>query len=439
MQQPYSRRHFLRMLAAGLPAALAGCQSSDDTTSPTTGSTQSPTTVSTLSPTTRLTSSVTPTQTTTRVTPTPANPQQTATGSITVTANERIGAFGTEVAVDGGTALVGATDGPDGGAVLVFEKNSTWQQTATISPEKATDGFGAAVAISNSNNVAVVGDRFADRGDRHNGLAYIFERTPEGWRQAETIGPPSGRGDDALFDGIGWSVDVAGETVIVSAQREQSTMRSEVGSVQLFRRTDNEWKRSETFTSRQRGYGWEVVLPKPDRAAVGIPRVETTDGTGKVVILNNSSEGWTKTATLSTAGNDQFGYTLAGDETTLAVGTQSASNGTNGARAYIHELVDGTWNQTRLNLADVQSSATSVANTGDTVVVGAPAGDNQQGQAFVFTRSAGEWSRQSRLVVNNAPAAFGRTVAATGNTVLVATPDNSESGDQRDPVYVFDL
>ena len=425
------------MLAVGLPVALTGCQSSGDTTSPTTGSTQSPTTVSTLSPTTRLTPSVTTTQTTTRVTSTSANPQQTATGTITGVAEERFGAFGTEIAVDRGTALVGATDGPDGGAVVVFEKSSTWQQTATIRHEKTSDMFGAAVAIS--DNVAVVGDRFADRGDRHNGLAYIFERTPEGWHQAETIGPPSGRGDDELFDGIGWSVDVAGETVIVSAQREQSPMRSEVGSVQLFRRMDDGWKRSETFTSQQKGFGWEVVLPTPDRAAIGAPRVETTDGTGKVVILSDSDEEWTKTATLSTAGNDQFGYTLAGNDTTLAVGIRSASNNTTSAGAYVHELVDGTWTQTRLNLADVRSSAASVATAGDTAVVGAPSGDDQQGQAFVFKGSAGEWSRQSRLVVNNSIGSFGHTVAATGNTVLVAAPDNSESGNQRDPVYVFNL
>jgi hypothetical protein len=158
-----------------------------------------------------------------------------------------------------------------------------------------------------------------------------------------------------------------------------------------------------------------------------------------VVILNNAEEGWTRTATLSTAGNDQFGNTLAGDETTLVVGTRSASNDTNGTRAYVHELVDGTWTQTRLDLADVRSSAISVAVAGDTAVVGTSGGGDQQGQAFVFTRAAGEWSRQSRLVVNNATAAFGRTVAATGNTVLVAAPDNSESGSQRDPVYVFNL
>jgi hypothetical protein len=156
-----------------------------------------------------------------------------------------------------------------------------------------------------------------------------------------------------------------------------------------------------------------------------------------VVILNNAEEGWTRTATLSTAGNDQFGNTLAGDETTLVVGTRSASNDTNGTRAYVHELVDGTWTQTRLDLAGVRSSATPVAVAGDTAVVGTPGGGDQQGQAFVFTRSAGEWSRQARLGVNTATASFGRTVAATGNTVLVGTPGNSESGYNRDPIYVF--
>lgn len=427
MQRGPSRRHFLQMLAVGLPAALAGCQSSGVTTSPTTTSTHSPTA--------RLTPSEAPTQTTTSATHGTA--QETKTEAITATAKETFGAFGTDIAVDGETALIGATDGPDGGAVLVFEKGDTWQQTANIRTENASDMFGAAVAIS--GNVAVVGDRFADRGGRHNGLAYIFERDSDRWRRVETIGPPSGRENDELFDGIGWSVDVSGETVIVSAQREQTTMRSEVGSVQLFGRTDEGWKRRKAFTSEQRGYGWEAALPTPNRAAVGVPRAETRDGTGAVVILNNAGDEWTETTTFSTAGNDQFGNTVAGDDTTLAVGTRSASSDANDTRAYVHERADGTRTHTQLDLPDVQSPAVPVAITGDIAVVGAPASDERQGRAFVFERSAGEWSQRSELVVDDANAAFGRAVAATGSIVLVATPDNSGAGNQRDAVYVFSL
>lgn len=421
-----SRRQFLQTLASGLSVGVAGCSKNGDMSSPATGTTQSPTT--------RLTPTVSPTQTTTSVRSTPVTPQQEASGAITATANETFGTFGTAVAVDGETALVGATNGSDGGAVLVFERNGVWQRTATLRPEEASDVFGSAVDIS--GNVAVVGDRFADRGDRHNGVAYIYERGSDGWRQAVTIGPPSDRGDDELFDGIGWSVAVANETVIVSAQRTQSTMRSEVGSVQLFRRTDDGWKRSETFTSRRKGFGWAVTLPTPDRAAVGIPRAETSDGTGQVILFDETSDGWTKTAALSTSGNDQFGSTLAGDNTTLVVGTRSTSSETNGARVYVYELVSGTWTRTQLDLTEVHSSTISAAIADDIVVVGAPARNDKQGQAFIFERSSGSWSRQSRLGVDDATAAFGRTVDTTDTITLVAAPDDT-SGEQRGAVYVF--
>ena len=72
----------------------------------------------------------------------------------------------------------------------------------------------------------------------------------------------------------------------------------------------------------------------------------------------------------------------------------------------------------------------SVAISGETVVVGAPRDDGaagfDQGSAYVFVRSGGVWSQQQKLVASDAAAGdnFGSSVAISGETVVVGAPSD---------------
>jgi IPT/TIG domain/FG-GAP repeat len=70
--------------------------------------------------------------------------------------------------------------------------------------------------------------------------------------------------------------------------------------------------------------------------------------------------------------------------------------------------------------------ALAISADGNTVLVGAPRQDEQQGAAWVFTRSEGKWSRTSELTGagETAEGRFGRAVALSGdgNTALVSAP-----------------
>jgi hypothetical protein len=72
--------------------------------------------------------------------------------------------------------------------------------------------------------------------------------------------------------------------------------------------------------------------------------------------------------------------------------------------------------------------ALAISADGNTVLVGAPRQDEQQGAAWVFMRSEGKWSRASELTGagETAEGRFGRAVALSGdgNTAVISAPGN---------------
>ena len=103
---------------------------------------------------------------------------------------------------------------------------------------------------------------------------------------------------------------------------------------------------------------------------------------------------------------------------------------------------------TAADAADFDQFGRSVAVSGDTVVVGAPVNDlggsdlNDAGSAYVFVRSGSTWSQQAKLTAADADAAdeFGSSVAVSGDTAVVgATTDGHGTPNLNDAgsAYVF--
>jgi hypothetical protein len=83
-----------------------------------------------------------------------------------------------------------------------------------------------------------------------------------------------------------------------------------------------------------------------------------------------------------------------------------------------------------------QTSSVALSADGNTALFGGPGNNSNTGAAWVFTRSAGIWAQQTQLVSPDSGALFGNAVAlsADGNTALVGGPaDNSSAG----AVWVF--
>ncbi len=359
--------------------------------------------------------------------------------------------FGFSVAVSGDTAVIGAPQedssslGVDSspndtaekaGAAYVFTWTGlAWVQEAYLKPAavgttQTDDRFGWSVAIS--GDTIVVGAIREDgaslgvnsmpiEGATDAGAAYVFTRTGGVWSQQAYL-KPAAVGSTQVSDQFGWSVGIDGDTIVVGAYDEAS---STLG-----------------------------VNSSPD---------ELAPGAGAAYVFTRTGGVWTQQAYLkpgavgTTQANDHFGNSVGVSGDTIVVGAfqeDSSSLGVNSVpnelapasgAAYVFARNAGVWSQEAyLKPAAVGTSqsgdffGTSVAVSGDTVVVGANGedsstvginstpneGSSSSGAAYVFIRNAGLWSQEAYLK----PAAvgtsqtfdsFGWSVAISGDSAVV--------------------
>lgn len=143
----------------------------------------------------------------------------------------------------------------------------------------------------------------------------------------------------------------------------------------------------------------------------------------------------------------QFGLSVAiadsGD--TVVVGAPHAGYGS----AYVFTRAGETWTRQAKLDDDATPShffgqSVAVSDSGDTALVGAPGDETlgETGEASVFGRTAGTWTRQATLVAEDAAPGdnFGASVAVadSGNVAVVgAIGDDSGGGNYSGAVYVF--
>jgi hypothetical protein len=148
--------------------------------------------------------------------------------------------FGTSVAIDGNTVVVGASEYYGSGSAYVFrttDGGATYAQVAklTASDAAADDDFGNSVAID--GDTIVVGASSDDDGGSQSGSAYVF-RTTDGGATYDEIAKLTAS-DASYNDEFGWSVAIAGGTIVVGAYMKDSDAGDMYsGSAYVFRTSD---------------------------------------------------------------------------------------------------------------------------------------------------------------------------------------------------------
>ena len=160
------------------------------------------------------------------------------------------------------------------------------------------------------------------------------------------------------------------------------------------------------------------------------------------------------------AASDLLGFSVAVSGNTVVVGAQQhkVGNNTYQGAAYVFTMPSSGWPATATQTAELTASdgfaneffGSSVAVSGDTVVVGAPGqagSNNSQGAAYVFVMPSGGWpatmTQTSELTASDGVLndELGSSVAASGNTVVAGAPAHkvglvNPNGDQG-AAYVF--
>jgi hypothetical protein len=145
--------------------------------------------------------------------------------------------------------------------------------------------------------------------------------------------------------------------------------------------------------------------------------------------------------------NERFGHAVGLDGDTMVVGAHLDDvSGAGSGAAYIFVRSGGGWvEQAKLVPADLAAGdefGRSVALSGDTVLVGSRFDDDagmSSGSAYVFVRSGSTWTQQAKLTASDAAASayFGVDVAIDGDTAAVGAFFDTTALPQTGSAYVF--
>lgn len=282
-------------------------------------------------------------------------------------------------------------------------------------------------AAGESSNATGINGNQNDNSALFAGAVYVFVRNGTTWTQQAYLKASN----TDTFDQFGASVAISGDTVVVGARFEGSNATGVNGN-----QDDN--------SAHQAGAAY-------------------------VFVRNGTT--WSQQAYLkasNTEAVDEFGYSVAVSGNTVVVGARyesSIARGVNGDQndnsacqagaAYVFVRNGTTWSQqaylkasntvAKLNCGMVNAQfGTSVAASGDTVVVGAPFEDSNatgingdendhsayaSGAAYIFVRNGTTWSQQAYVKASNTDIEdeFGSSLAVSGDTAVVGAWDESSN------------
>ncbi len=368
--------------------------------------------------------------------------------------------FGSAVALEGNTALIGARLHPVGanagqGAAYIFVRSGavwTFQQQLTANDGAVSDQFGTAAALSGETAlIGALGDNVGANTDQ--GSAYVFTRSGTTWSQQQRLNAAGGAAGD-LF---GNAVALSGETALVGAFQAAPGGSAKRGAAYVFTRAGTAWTQQQQLLAGDGAAGGQfgiAVALSGDTAVVGATLGLFDPGTDQrsAYVFARNGVVWSQQRQLGAeagTANDRFGYAVALSGDTVLVGAfLGDASLINQGVAYIFVLCNNNHvEQQQLTANDGAANdvfGSSVALSGDTVVVGAPfdeiGANSNQGSAYVFTRSGTTWNFQQKLLASDGAASdeFGRSVALSGDTAVVgAFGDDIGANTQQGSAYVF--
>ena len=390
--------------------------------------------------------------------------------------------FGTAVALDGNTAIIGAysydgscngTDINCGAAYVFTGSGNNWmlQQKITADDPTQNSNFGWSVALNGDTAVVgAYGDDISCSGTEVDcGSAYVYTRQGSTWTQQKKL-----VADDAnQQDYFGRSIGLDGDTLVIGAYQDDGTcFKTDLncGAAYIYTRTGTKWLLQQKLFAEDADasdeFGWSVAL-NGETVVIGAKNDDgscrdTSLSCGASYVFVRTGSLWMQQQKLvaeDASSHSLFGHSVSVNGDTAVIGAKSDDYSCNGngfdcGAAYIFTRSSNSWTQQQKIVAEDSDSydyfGNSVTLDGDTVLVGAPnddeicsGGSENCGAAYVFVRSGNVWAQQQKIMVEDAGKndLFGTTVALNGDTVVIGSPsvDGSCTGTEINcgAAYVF--
>lgn len=367
--------------------------------------------------------------------------------------------FACALAVDGDRAVGGSVLDDDlgsaSGSLYLFTRSGAgWAQAAKVlaSDGAAGDQLGFAVGISGGRIAA--GAPFRNQVGDTSGAVYVFTQRPNGgFAEAKLV--PAGLG---ARDELGRSVAVSGVTVAAGAPGDDDR-GSSAGAVYVWEVDPatgaalSAQKLTAGDGAAGDGFGYSVAIAGGTLLA-GAPYDD--DGgaqAGSVYVFVRQGSGWVQAAKLTPADRRAgmvFGWSVAVQNGRAAIGARldRTAGGPASGSVYVFEGAGGGWSLTAKlvppGLTAGEELGVSVALDGDLVVggahLGAAGGLPRAGAGYVFVEEPEGWTARYRLT-SPVPAAgdeLGIAVGIAGGTVFTGVFLDDAAGADSGTMCVFE-
>lgn len=356
-------------------------------------------------------------------------------------------AFGYAIDISGSVVAVGAPEYNASlpGKVYLYRKSgSLWMDLSVLTAAFTGENFGSAVALS--GNHLVVGARFRDVSTLATrvGCIHPYEWNGTNWVSGSPVFDPT----PVVNGQFGASLALDGSNLLVGSLHDDAQVPG-AGSVSHFTFTGGLWTFRQAFTppSVVNGdlYSHSLAL-SGNLLAVGAPETgyPHADRAGTLFPYSLSAGGWTAEPNLKgeiqshSAANDNTGLSvdIDGDSAIVGALNDDSSSGVNCGSAYFFRRNGNTWNYE----AKIASTTgilngrfgVAVAISGNSAVIGAdydrhPGDTVSKGSITICSRASGTWTFQKLFVASSDNAQFGRSVAISGNEIIVGGPGYSNS------------
>ena len=263
------------------------------------------------------------------------------------------------------------------------------------------------------------------------GAAYVFDRVGSGWIQRQRlVASDGGSGDE-----FGNTVGVSGDRIVVGAEFHDGAV-SNSGAAYVFELQGSTWVEVAKLVpsdSTNGHYFARSVAISGDLIACGT-RFDKDNGNqaGAAYIFERDAAGnWNEVQKIKASDGDSkdlFGNSIAIDGTRVVVGAyyKGGAAGSKTGAAYVYELQGSTWVETaKLEASDQESNAEfgrSVAVSGNRVLVGATF-DDSSGSAYVFELQGSTWVEMGKLEPSNGQSGdrFGESCEIDGDHAVVGS------------------
>ena len=233
--------------------------------------------------------------------------------------------MGAAVATDGVTVAAGAPGkNTNTGAVHIFERNASgvWVEVDILKPSDTTaQSFGTSIAID--GDTMLIGDPAGA------GAAYVFRRDASGlWNESQKLTASNPDGSDRF----GYRVAIEGDTLVVGAPQEGSgdpaneadnSLLSPGAAYVFTRDTTNNWSQEAYLKAAVPAAGMRFgnsVAIRNGNIAIGAPV-----GSGSAYVFSRTASGWENVGTLALSSSIRFGTSIGIAGNQVIVGEPGAN------------------------------------------------------------------------------------------------------------------